>query len=63
MGYYEHTPKKGLFKIANEKGEMLEGKIAANYMNQYYTPVGENLSKNFKENSIEYLNSRIIYDQ
>ena len=31
----KHTPKKGLFKIANEKGEMLEGKIAADYMNQY----------------------------
>ena len=49
----KHTPKKGLFKIANEKGEMLEGKIAADYMNQYYTHVGENLSKNFKENWVE----------
>ena len=41
----KHTPKKDLFKIANEKGEMLKGKIAADNMNQYHTHVGEKLSK------------------
>ena len=32
---------------------MLEGEIAADYMNRYYTHVGENSSKNFKENWVE----------
>ena len=49
----KHTPKKGLFRIANEKGEMLEEKIAADYMNRYYTHVCENLYTNFKENWVE----------
>ena len=39
----KYTPKKGLFNFVNDKGCMLEGKIAADYMNQYYTNVGEDL--------------------
>ena len=38
-----NSPKRTLrtFTGRCEKGEMLEGKIAADYMNQYYTHVSE----------------------
>ena len=45
----KHAPRKGLFHIVNDEGELLGRKSAANYMNQYYTNVGEKLSANFKE--------------
>ena len=49
----KHTPKKGLFNIVNDKREMIEGKIAADYMNQYCTKEGEDLSKHFKDSWVE----------
>ena len=46
----KHGPRKGLFHIVGDEGELLDGKSAANHMNRYYTSVGEKLSVNFKEN-------------
>ena len=44
----KHTPRKGLFNIVNNNGEMLDGKLAADYINQYYTNVGEHYLQNSK---------------
>ena len=39
----------GLDEIENEKGELLNGQKAADYMNDSYTSVGPNINKKFKE--------------
>ena len=45
----KHSSKKGLHHIANEQGELVDGVSAADYMNQYYTNVGDKLSRKFKK--------------
>ena len=49
----KHTPRKGLFNIVDNTGNMLDGKMAADYINQYYTNVGDTLSVKFKDVWVE----------
>ena len=49
-GFGRSKSRKGLSNIVSENSELLDGKEAANFMNNYYTNAGPNLASKFDDN-------------